>query len=293
MKTTDTHGLLINGSYSLKNASTFSFQTDNSWSASPDKINWNEAFDYAAPPLGSWGNIERPDHSVHFPLKVSYHQVLPPGTKTILQPYIIGKYEVFVNDRKVNLKKGETNIESLLTADKNVLSIKVKVGSYNEGLQTPVKIICGKTTESLRSWTDMGLNWYSGRAMYSHALQLPKEYFEANQKLMLDLGTVDHFAEIWINDQLVKYFPWAPFEADITSYVHAGTNKITSVVANLLANGATWNLMDANIDNKAARWWNYGSIMREKEKLVSGLLGPVRIISFRKESFEGNINELN
>lgn len=105
VKTTDTHGLLINGSYSLKNASTFSFQTDNSWSASPDKVNWNEAFDYAAPPLGSWGNIDRPDHSVHFPLTVSYHQVLPPGTKTILQPYIIGKYEVFVNDRKVNLKR--------------------------------------------------------------------------------------------------------------------------------------------------------------------------------------------
>ncbi|HVT85988.1 MAG TPA: glycosyl hydrolase [Chitinophagaceae bacterium] len=293
VKTTATHGLLINGTYSLKNGSAFSFQTDSSWSASSDKINWNEAFDYAAPPLGSWGNIDRPGHSVRFPLTVSYQQLIPPGAKTILRPDIIGKYDIFINDHKVSFKKGETNIESLLTADKNILSIKVKVGNYNEGLQRPVRIICEKTTEPLRSWTDMGLSWYSGRAMYSHTLKLPKEYFEANQKLILDLGTVDYFAEIWINDQLVKYCSWSPFKAEISPYVHAGENKITIVVANLLANQASWNLMDANIDNKAARWWNYGSIMREKEKLTSGLIGPVKIIPFKKESVQFNVKDLN
>jgi hypothetical protein len=51
--------------------------------------------------------------------------------------------------------------------------------------------------------------------------------------------------------------------------------------------------MDANIDNKAARWWNYGSIMREKEKLVSGLLGPVKIVPFVKETFRFSESNLN
>jgi hypothetical protein len=293
VKTSETHGLLVNGSYQLKKSSSFSFQTDSSWRASPDNVNWNEAFDYAAPPLGSWGKIDRPGHSIHFPCTVVYEQLLPPGAKAIVQPNIIGKYEIFVNNHLIHFKNGKANIETLLTNGKNLLLLKVKISDYKDGLQTPVKIICGKTLAPLQSWTDMGLNWYSGRAVYSNTVQLPKEYFDANKKLMLDLGTVDYFAEIWINDKLVKYCPWPPFQADITSYVHTGENKITIVVANLLANEASWNLMDANIDNKAARWWNYGSIMREKEKLVSGLLGPVKIVLFVKETFRLKISDLN
>jgi hypothetical protein len=293
VKTINTHGLLMNGSYQLKKGTAVSFQTDSSWKASPDNVNWNEAFEYAAPPLGSWGNIDRTAHSIHFPCTVVYEQSLPPGAKSIVQPNIIGKYEVFINDHLVHFKDGTGNIESLLTNSKNVVSIKVTISDYKEGLQTPVKIICGKTSVPLQSWNDMDLNWYSGRAVYTNTVQLSKEYFGTNKKLMLDLGAVDYFAEIWINGQLVKYCPWPPFHADITSYVHEGENKITIVVANLLANKASWNLMDANIDNKAARWWNYGSIMREKEKLVSGLLGPVKIVPFVKETFRFSESNLN
>jgi hypothetical protein len=83
---------------------------------------------------------------------------------------------------------------------------------------------------------------------------------------------------------LVTYRSWAPFSADISGFVHPGNNKITIVVANLLANEALWNMLDATIDTKEGRWWNYGSILREKEKLVSGLLGPVKIISYQKEA---------
>ena len=57
-------------------------------------------------------------------------------------------------------------------------------------------------------------------------------------------------------------------------------------MANLLANEASWSMLDANIDTKEGRWWNYGSIMREKEKLISGLLGPVQLIPYSKESVE-------
>ena len=104
--------------------------------------------------------------------------------------------------------------------------------------------------------------------------------------MIIDLGEVNHFAEIWINDQLVDYRAWAPFRADITQYIRPGENKITIIVANLLANQASWNMLDANIDNKDARWWHFGSILREKEKLQSGLMGPVRLIPFVKDTVQ-------
>lgn len=293
VKTTDTHGLLINSLYSQTNGAVFSFKTDSSWLASADSVNWNEAFEYAAPPLGYWGNITKPDNNVRFPCVVSYQQQLPPGTKTIVQPDVMGKFEVFVNNHRIDFKNGLAVIEPLLTSGKNILNIKVNISNDKQGLQKPVKVICGKTIFPLQPWAEAGLTWYSGKAIYVQNIIIPKKYFGDDKKLMLDLGAVNHFAEIWINNKLVKYCPWAPFEADITSYVQPGANRISIVVANLLANEASWNLMDANIDNKAARWWNYGSIMREKEKLVSGLLGPVRIIPFTKEAVEIDMNELD
>jgi hypothetical protein len=287
VKTTNTKGLLLEGSLNLQNSKSISLNTNVSWQASKDEVNWLQALFYAAPPLGLWGNIERPDHTVNYPLTVEYRQSLPPGTDAILKPEILGQYEMFVNDQLIKLIADKpVSIRQFLKGDKNILSIRVKVTGINDGLQKPIKLICGKASVALGSWTDKDLSWYSGRALYTHTVKIEETYFKPGTKTMLDLGQVNHFAEIWINDQLVTYRSWAPFDADITKYIHPGENKITIVVANLLANEATWNMMDANIDNKDTRWWNFGSIMREKEKLESGLMGPVRLIPYRQESIQ-------
>ena len=97
---------------------------------------------------------------------------------------------------------------------------------------------------------------------------------------MLFRSQVNYFAEIWVNEKLVTFHPWAPYRTDLTNFLKEGENTVSIVVANLLANQATWNILDANIPDKASRWWHQGSIMREKEKLVSGLLGPVSITSY-------------
>ena len=96
----------------------------------------------------------------------------------------------------------------------------------------------------------------------------------------------NYFAEIWVNDKLATYRPWPPFQADITECVKQGENEISIVVSNLLANKAGWDILDANITSKEARWWHDGSLMREKDKLISGLLGPVRITPLHRESIE-------
>ncbi len=294
VKTTNTKGLLLEGNIILNNGKTVLLVTDSSWQASKDQVIWLPALIFAAPPLGSWGNIERPGHSVHFPNTVWYEEELPPGIDAVIKPDIKGQFDVFVNNHLVKINnKGLSSIKQFLNRDSNILSIKIHVKNYEDGLQKPVQLICGKALIPLKSWTDMNLSWYSGRALYNYTVQVDGKYFNKNTKLILDPGQVDYFAEVWVNDQLVCYRSWAPFRTDITKYIHPGENKITFVIANLLANEASWNMMNANIDSKEARWWNYGSIMREKEKLTSGLLGPVRIIPFVKDSLQLDINSLN
>jgi len=284
VKTTNTKGLLLEGSCELKNGSVVSFKTDHSWNASKDQIIWLPALEYASPPLGSWGNIQRKDQTIQFPISISYQQVLPPGSEYIIKPDIKGQSEIFINGTQLHFDHSIADIRKLLLKDSNRIAIHVRVGNINEGLQKPVKIICGKTSMPLKSWTDMGLSWYSGKALYSHHISVDQKYFSSDTKMVLDLGQVNHFAEIWVNDQLVCYRSWSPFRADITRFLHPGENKITIVAANLMVNEASWNMMDANIDNKDARWWNFGSIEREKEKLISGMLGPVKIMLYQKEN---------
>jgi hypothetical protein len=287
IKTTHTKGLLLEGSVMLTNGQTLPLLTDDSWQASQDLVNWRTALLYAAPPLGPWGDIGRPGHDLHFPRTVWYRQILPPGTKAIAAPIVNGKYEIFVNDHKIRFIDGApASIKEFLKDDKNVLSLSVRINDSRDGLQKPIRLVVGKTAMPLQPWKDMGIDWYSGRALYSHTVQLSSDYLAGDVRLVLDLGRVCHFAEIWINDSLVTYRPWAPFRADITRYLHAGSNRITLVVANLLANKAAWNTMDANIDSKEVRWWNFGSLQREKEKLTSGLLGPVRIIPYTWDSIQ-------
>ena len=285
IKTSNTKGLLLQGLVTLQNGRTITLLSDTSWQASKDKINWLPALKYAAPPLGSWGNIEKPNKIVQYPITGEYKQVLPPGTESIVKPNIMGSYELLVNDKLIYFTNTSVvSVKQYLTTEKNIISVRVKIEKPTDGIQSPIQLICGKTTASLGSWTDNALSWYSGRALYSQTVMVDAAYCKPDRKMILDLGQVNHFAEIWVNDQLVTYRSWAPFTADVSRFIHPGENKISIVVANMMANEASWSMLDANIDLKDSRWWNFGSIQREKEKLVSGLLGPVKLIPYVKET---------
>ncbi len=287
VKTTNTKGLLLQASIDVTNGKKVLVTSDESWQASKDNVNWRPTLNYAQPPLGSWGNINRPGTTISFPCNVEYEQELPPGSESIIKPDIKGRYEILVNGQLINFaEKTAVNISRYLKGKNDILSVRVSLNNYAEGLQKPVQLICGKTQLPLGSWSDNALGWYSGRAVYRRSVELDAAYCKAGSRLMINLGQVNHFAEIWVNDQLVTYRAWAPFTADLSKFVHPGKNKISIVVANLLANEATWNMMDANIDNKDARWWSFGSIMREKEKLVSGLIGPVQLVPYIKTTYK-------
>ncbi len=200
---------------------------------------------------------------------------------------------IYLNGREVTVNgNGNTDLSPYKKPGANTIEVKVELTGETDGIIHPLQFICGKEDVILQPWADLGIEWYSGRAVYSRNLEIDRAYLEGNKRLVLDLGKVDYFAEIWVNDSLVTFRPWPPFRSDITGYLHPGTNKISIVVANLLANQASWDILDANIDVRDARWWHNGTIMREKEKLNAGLLGPVRIIPYSEATVHFETSEI-
>jgi hypothetical protein len=48
--------------------------------------------------------------------------------------------------------------------------------------------------------------------------------------------------------------------------------------ANPFANRMRWEIFDSAVSNIYAHWWHDGNILREPDKLRSGLFGPVQLL---------------
>jgi hypothetical protein len=171
-----------------------------------------------------------------------------------------------------------------------VLAVKCVFSQMSDGLMEPLKVVCTAEPVNLSDWAGYGMGWFTGRGVYSKEINIDADYLKEGTKLIFDLGKVNWFAELWINHKLVKYFTWGPFEADVTDYVKPGVNNISIIVSNLRANEAYWDIPDQMLENARARWWHNGATDREKERLDSGLFGPVRLVPYKH--IEKNIADL-
>jgi len=151
------------------------------------------------------------------------------------------------------------------------------VWNPEDGLQEPLQFRCRPMDARLGDWQQLGLGWYSGRGVYRTRFTLPGSYL--GRKLTLDLGELRYTGEVWLNGKLVDTVAWPPYTVDISSNVRPGENRLVVVVANLLANQMRWNLFDAAVSTPVSRWWHDGNLLREPDKLRSGLIGPVRILA--------------
>jgi hypothetical protein len=84
----------------------------------------------------------------------------------------------------------------------------------------------------LKSWSQCGLEKFSGYVDYTTKFELES----AKGVVRLDLGRVQHLAEVWVNGQGVGARLWAPYEFDLTPALHPGTNTLRIRVGNLIAN---------------------------------------------------------
>lgn len=84
----------------------------------------------------------------------------------------------------------------------------------------------------LEQWNKFGLEKFSGYVDYATHFSFPA----ARGRVLLDLGRVDHLAEVWVNGKNVGVRLWAPYRFDITEAVSSGTNTLRIRVGNLIAN---------------------------------------------------------
>jgi hypothetical protein len=131
--------------------------------------------------------------------------------------------------------------------------------------------------QKLVSWTehpDDRIKYFSGTASYrkTWSLEAPPK----NQTLWLDLGTVPHVAEVFLNNQPLGVVWTKPARVNITHAVVAGPNELEIRVTNVWKNRMVG---DAKLAPTQRVTWSNWPFYNGTEPLeVSGLLGPVTLI---------------
>jgi hypothetical protein len=73
--------------------------------------------------------------------------------------------------------------------------------------------------------TPQGFCFFSGHLLLSQTFRVEHT---VNRRIVLGLDRVDAvLIKVFINDQLVKNLPWAPYCLDVTDYLVAGENKLS------------------------------------------------------------------
>ena len=278
----DAPALLAEGQFQSQQETVIPFATDKSWRVSLDGRDWLPAWEYTAPPESPSGEPEHPFNTL-VPDTVLYRQALPPGAVEIDEPHIEGRWDAWVNGKKLSFHNGKATIPA---ATEGLIALRVTLGTGEHGLMEPIRVRCKAAEMPLRSWTQQGLDWYSGRGIYSRTFTLDKDYFREGTRLELDLGKVCYCAEIWLNGKLACTKVWPPYRTDITDFVHAGRNQVDVVVANLMANQMRWDIFDDVKGVMNNRKWHDDTILRDGWCLESGLVGPVRILPMRRVEFD-------
>ncbi len=252
-------------------------RTGNDWQVkSPDDARAMAAYSFAYPPFGKWGDIPLGPKTQALPTVVWYRAEVPVGARALDAPKIEGQYEVYLNHHPLKVsRQGSTSLPANL-APNSVISLRVRINRAQQGLEAPLVFHCEPAKAKLGDWQKLGLQWYSGRGIYKTTFNLPASY--SGRRLQLDLGQLRYTGEVWINGHLVGDMIWPPYQCEISRYVHPGSNTLTVVVANLLANKMRWDIFDSAMSNTISRWWHDANIIRESDHLKSGLFGPVRIV---------------
>jgi hypothetical protein len=193
--------------------------------------------------------------------------VLPPGAKAIERPLpVTGEYIVYVNGTEVAksiglpTESGPIDVSKAVTGMGDVVAIETTSHSGPAGLESPLRVVCGPVrVDRLEPWSAWGLSWYSGRVLYRTNLANPK-----TPRCCLDLGNVQHDAEVWLNGRLVDTRLWPPYRTELTDHLRNGDNELVLIVSNSVANRFAWDI-----------WGTRGSGKAEP----SGILGSVRLLT--------------
>ncbi|MEI8287952.1 MAG: glycosyl hydrolase [Verrucomicrobiota bacterium] len=125
----------------------------------------------------------------------------------------------------------------------------------------------------LKPWSELGdpeTRAFSGSATYTCTMNL--ESAAPDTRLVLDLGRVAVMAEVSVNGTSVGRLWTAPFRADITPFVTAGSNNIAVKVTSTWFNRLAY---DAALPEAQRKTWTINAPAANSPLQPAGLIGPV------------------
>lgn len=266
--------LLVEGDIRFADGRVLRVRSDRNWRVAAPGQPARQGHEIVAPPFGKWGEPERADSTALLPAAAVYRLAIPHGATSLDPPEMKGQWAASVGGAALHAEGGRILLPAGLPPGA-AIEIRVRLESADNGLIKPLVFHVTSAPAQLGDWSKQGLDWYSGRAVYTTDFRAPS--MKSGAKLQLDLGTMWYTGEVWVNEVLVDSLAWAPYRLDITKFVRPGANRLTVIVANLSANEMRWNIFDDAISRPISRWWHDGHILREEDKLRSGLAGPVRL----------------
>ena len=106
---------------------------------------------------------------------------------------------------------------------------------FEPKVDTPFRIGDFQLSDFSKS-DDVRLKYFSGTATYTRNVTIDKQDLAKDKRIAISLGELNDIAELWVNGKAVGTLWYPPYEADITPFLHKGTNTITVAVTNNWAN---------------------------------------------------------
>ncbi len=234
---------------------------------------WSRAWERGKPPMKPFGDMPMFGESLKYPQRVCYGIELPSGTAAVRCPDVSGdNVEILIDGMPAIFKDGVC----ALCPDGNThyMQVFLSANSENDGLHDGVSVEIIPQKYALCDWRLHGFKWYSGFASYKNRFKLSKK----SGRYVLDLGQTCHQAEVYINGNKAGERVWAPYRLDVTELLRDGNNEIEVIISNSAGVKHQFMLLDEGAALGWNRYWNCDNMQREGEKLISGLIGPVRII---------------
>jgi hypothetical protein len=266
-------------------------------------------------------NVES-DNNRQKALRVVYSTNGAEHTRTVYEGSVL-KLAQAMPEPKLVSKSGETTFwatpypgqMTFTTSAGKTKTIKVKsvpepivlTGAWDVNFPSTKGNAVHASFDELISWTNAAnedIRYFSGTASYKKQFNLPAGLVKSGYALQLDLGDVKVIAEVILNGKNLGILWKAPFRVNIDDAVKNGTNtlevKITNLWPNRLIGDEQLPLDYVRRGNHVAEWpeWLLNKTERptnrvtlpafkhwnkDSELLPSGLLGPVKLIVYKKE----------
>jgi alpha-L-rhamnosidase len=238
-----------------------------------DEPDGGEASDYAGDaadesvwtPMvpGAWAYQLPAEPARGYPIPVWFRipfeaDVVPLDAHLVLDGFAGENVRLFVNGTEIKDEPARAPFDSQmrivdiarsLRAGRNVLAVRMDVGSATGGLLDRVKILgalgveerdgrpvlVGPTTAVRPGpWTEQGYPFFSGTGHYRTTASLPAEIDGC--RVAIRVPTRDDVVEVFVNGVCAGVRLWHPYQLDVTALVRPGDNEIEIRVSNTPAN---------------------------------------------------------